>query len=79
MEGAQSASAAFDPHYLVIALGLDAIARDPFVYMSLETDDFARLGEMSRVAYSTVIIQESGSTTDELGANLTRFLDGLTG
>lgn len=79
MDRARSTIAAFDPDFLVIALGLDAFARDPFACMSLQTDDFARLGEMSRFEYPTVIVQEGGYPTDELGTNLTRFLDGLTG
>ncbi|QIE46260.1 histone deacetylase family protein [Pseudohalocynthiibacter aestuariivivens] len=79
MNSARSAIGTFKPDLMVIALGLDAFVGDPFACMALETDDFARLGEMSRYACPTVIIQEGGYPTDALGANLLRFLEGLVG
>ena len=79
MDGARRAISAFAPDLVVIALGLDAFVGDPFACMALETDDFARIGALSRFTCPTVVIQEGGYPTEALGRNLLRFLDGLAG
>lgn len=71
---------AFSPDALVIALGLDAFAGDPFGGLSVTTDGFARIAEaIARAQLPAVIVQEGGYLCDELGANLTAFLGGWQG
>lgn len=71
---------AFSPDALVIALGLDAFAGDPFGGLSVTTVGFARIAEaIARAQLPAVIVQEGGYLCDELGANLTAFLGGWQG
>lgn len=69
---------AFAPDALVVALGLDAFAGDPFGELLVTTDGFRRIGEViARLALPSVIVQEGGYLCDELGDNLTAFLTGF--
>lgn len=69
----------FRPTALVIALGLDAFAGDPFAGLSISTEGFRRIA--TRIAESlplpTVIVQEGGYLCDELSDNLAGFLLGM--
>jgi acetoin utilization deacetylase AcuC-like enzyme len=70
----------FAPEALVIALGLDAHESDPFRGMTITTDGFAAIGELlSRISLPTVIVQEGGYLSAELGDNLVSFLRGFRG
>lgn len=70
---------AFSPGALVIALGLDAFEGDPFGGLRISTGGFrviaARIAARLRVP--TLIVQEGGYLCDELGENLSQFLQGL--
>lgn len=68
---------AFSPDAIVIALGLDAFEKDPFGGLSVSTPGFALIGEaIAKLGRPAVIVQEGGYLCDELGDNLTSFLDG---
>ena len=70
--------AAFSPQAIVIALGLDAHESDPFRGMSITTKGFGKIGaELGAVGLPTVIVQEGGYLSDELGNNLRSFLGGF--
>jgi acetoin utilization deacetylase AcuC-like enzyme len=63
--------AAFGTTALVLALGLDAFAGDPFAGLSVTTPGFARIGAVvAGLDLPTVIVQEGGYMCPELGDNL---------
>ena len=67
----------FGTDVIVLALGLDAHENDPFKGFRITTGGFARIARaIARLGLATVIIQEGGYLSDDLGANLTSFLDG---
>jgi acetoin utilization deacetylase AcuC-like enzyme len=70
---------AFAPDALVMALGLDAFAGDPFAGLAVSTPGFARIGEaIAGLRLPTVFVQEGGYLCDALGDNLTSFLGGFS-
>lgn len=70
--------AMFDPDWLVIAAGLDAYHLDPIGQHTLRTDDFAALGaRLGRLGLPTVVVQEGGYYTPDLGVNARALLMGL--
>lgn len=71
--------AAFDPGALVVALGLDAHVGDPFQGMKITTEGFGRIAHrIAALKLPTVLVQEGGYLTDDLGDNLSSFLAGFT-
>jgi acetoin utilization deacetylase AcuC-like enzyme len=78
LAAARSRIEAFAPEALVVALGLDAFEGDPFGELSVSTPGFARIAEaIAKLRLPTVIVQEGGYLCDELGDNLTSFLNGF--
>ncbi len=72
--------AAFDPDVLVVALGLDAFAGDPFGGLAVTTDGFGRIGAaLGSLDLPTLLVQEGGYLCPELGTNLASFIDGFAG
>jgi acetoin utilization deacetylase AcuC-like enzyme len=71
--------AAFNPTALVVALGLDAFAGDPFGGLSISTAGFERIARRigGSLNLPTVIVQEGGYLCNELGDNLSAFLRGF--
>jgi acetoin utilization deacetylase AcuC-like enzyme len=68
----------FSPDILIVALGLDASASDPFACMRVSRDGFARMGEQSaKLRLPTLIVQEGGYVSSELGPNLQAYLEGF--
>lgn len=68
----------FAPGALVLALGLDAHASDPLKGMQLSTAAFERIGRrVAAMGLPTVVVQEGGYICDELGHNLTAFMEGF--
>ena len=68
----------FAPDLLVVALGLDASPADPFACMQVSRDGFARMGQAAGdLGLPTVIVQEGGYLSDELGPSLEAFLRGF--
>ena len=78
---AQNRISAFAPDALVIALGLDAYEGDPIAGLAISTDGFRTIGSSIATQFSlpTVIVQEGGYPCEELGQNLSAFLQGFMG
>jgi len=69
---------AFAPGALVVALGLDAHERDPYKALAVSTEGFARITtEIARMGLPTVLVQEGGYLSDDLGPNLASALRGF--
>ncbi len=69
----------FDPDWLVISAGLDAYHLDPIGRHDLKTDDFAAIGDrLGRLGLPTVVVQEGGYYTPDLGINARALLMGLS-
>ena len=80
LETACGAVAAFDPGFVVVALGLDAADSDPLGTLALTADGFRAVGaRLARLALPTVLVQEGGYLSDDLGRNLVAFLSGYEG
>jgi len=78
LDGALSRVAEFAPDALVVALGLDAHESDPFRGMTITTPGFGRIaGALAGLGLPTVIVQEGGYLSDDLGRNLASFLQGF--
>ena len=72
--------AAFKPDVLVVALGLDASEADPLAFCKITTEGFRRMGEViSKAGYPSLLVQEGGYISDQLGDNLAAFLGGFEG
>lgn len=69
---------AFAPGALVVALGLDAFQGDPLAGLAVTTSGFSQIAEtIAREGYPTLLVQEGGYLTPELGHNLESFLSGF--
>ena len=69
---------AFQPQFLIVALGLDPAKGDPTGTWSLKVKDFAANGRMIGASgLPMVIIQEGGYRTQTLGKNALAFFRGL--
>jgi acetoin utilization deacetylase AcuC-like enzyme len=80
LERAVERISAFAPGALVVALGLDAFKDDPLAGLALTTEDFARVGErIVALNLPTVLVQEGGYPSKELGENLVAVLQGFVG
>jgi acetoin utilization deacetylase AcuC-like enzyme len=63
---------------LVIALGLDAHENDPFKGLAITTAGFGRVGKaIADVGLPTLLVQEGGYLSDQLGDNLCSFISGF--
>lgn len=70
---------AFNPSFLIVALGLDTAKGDPTGTWSLLTKDFRLNGEaIGSLGLPTVVVQEGGYRTRTLGKNALSFFNGLT-
>ncbi len=75
---ALAAIAAFGPRHLVVCLGLDTALRDPTGTFSLRAADFERNGELiGALGLPTLVVQEGGYDTRQLGDHARRFVTGL--
>lgn len=78
METASDAIRAFGAEVLVVALGFDAHRDDPIGVLSLESSDFAALGEaVRRLALPTLVVQEGGYAIEAIGDCLDAFIRGV--
>ena len=69
---------AFAPQALVIALGLDAHEKDPFQGLAVSTAGFGKIAaQISQLGVPTLMVQEGGYLSDDLGDNLSSFLEGF--
>lgn len=70
----------FEPDYLVISAGFDTYIKDPIGRFALETEDYTPMAkEFANLNLPTVICQEGGYFTRDLGANVVSFLSGFKG
>lgn len=70
---------AFAPGALVLALGLDASADDPFGGLTVTPDGFARFGrQIGSLDLPVALVQEGGYVSPTLEENLYRFLDSFS-
>ena len=69
----------FSADALVVALGLDAYEKDPLQGLSITSEGFKKIGRViGDTMLPTVIVQEGGYLSPELGENLCSFLEGFT-
>ncbi|MBH46609.1 MAG: acetylpolyamine amidohydrolase [Halobacteriovorax sp.] len=69
----------FDPVYCVIALGLDTAKGDPTGSWRLIAKDFEQNGfHIGSLKKPTLVVQEGGYKTQQLGINARHFFQGLT-
>lgn len=69
--------ALFGADVIVVALGLDAHENDPLKGLALTTPDFTRMAKaITATGLPLVLVQEGGYLSDDLGHNLTAFLEG---
>jgi len=62
----------------VVALGLDAHEKDPYKGMKITTPGFeVLLAEIARLGLPTVLVQEGGYLSDDLGPNIASALRGF--
>jgi acetoin utilization deacetylase AcuC-like enzyme len=70
--------AAFGADFVVVSLGLDTYFDDPICDLAVTADGFDASGRMVRdLALPTVVLQEGGYATEELGENTRRWLEGV--
>ncbi len=70
---------AFGPDLVVVSLGLDTYFADPISDLALTADGFEHCGAIVRqLGLPTVVLQEGGYATEELGENARRWLLGVS-
>ena len=68
----------FAPTALVVALGLDASENDPLQGLKVSGPGFHAMAQrIARLGLPTVLVQEGGYLSDDLGRNLVQFLAGF--
>jgi acetoin utilization deacetylase AcuC-like enzyme len=68
----------FEPDAVLVSLGLDAAADDPFAGMSVTSEGFRRAGAaIADLGTALVLVQEGGYVSPSLGGNLVAFLDAV--
>ena len=68
----------FAPTALVVALGLDASESDPLQGLKVSGAGFHAMAQkIARLGLPTVLVQEGGYLSDDLGRNLVQFLGGF--
>ena len=71
--------AAFGAELVVVSLGLDTYYDDPISDLAVTPDGFEESGALVRqLGLPTVVLQEGGYATDELGENARRWLMGVS-
>jgi len=69
----------FAPGALVVALGLDAHESDPFQGLAITTAGFGKVARrIAALKLPTLLVQEGGYLSDDLGDSLQSFLEGFT-
>jgi acetoin utilization deacetylase AcuC-like enzyme len=68
----------FGPDYLVLAAGFDTYEKDPIGDFRFQTRDYLDLGaRINALGLPTLIVQEGGYFTADLGANVVSLLHGF--
>ncbi len=69
---------AFEPAALIVSAGFDTYRLDPIGKFEIDTPEYERLGQLiSKLNLPTVVLQEGGYHTKDLGANVKSFLTGF--
>ncbi|MEJ7800605.1 MAG: histone deacetylase family protein, partial [Ilumatobacter sp.] len=70
--------ATFGPDMVVVSLGLDTYYDDPMSDLAVTPDGFEQSGAMvGELGLPTVVLQEGGYATEDLGENARRWLRGI--
>lgn len=78
LEEALPAVERFGPDWLVVAAGFDTYHLDPIGAFTFRTGDYAVLGErIGRLGLPTLVVQEGGYHSADLGANAVSLLSGM--
>ncbi len=78
LERALEAVAAHDASALVVAAGFDGLERDPLSTARLEAGSYEAIGRsIASLGLPTLVVQEGGYVTDEIGGALAALLRGL--
>lgn len=65
----------FDPQFLILSAGFDTYYQDPIGNFDIHTDDFYEIGlEFNKLNLPTIIVQEGGYFTKDLGKNTVSLL-----
>lgn len=68
----------YRPQYLIVPLGLDTFEKDPIGFFKLTTEYYNKVAKQIRkLNIPTVIVQEGGYNSKELGFNVLSFLTGF--
>ena len=79
LERALARVEAYAPGALVVALGLDAHVADPFQGLAVTTEGYGRIAaRIAALGLPTLLVQEGGYLSPELGDNLESFLRAFT-
>ena len=69
----------FDPHFLIVALGLDVAKGDPTGTWNLVAKDFEQNGLLiGQTGYPILVVQEGGYRVRSMGVNARHFFQGLS-
>jgi acetoin utilization deacetylase AcuC-like enzyme len=71
---------AFGPRWLIVSAGFDTYVDDPVGTFQVTTGGFCETGRrLGELAIPTLVVQEGGYCTADLGRNVVAFLKGLAG
>jgi acetoin utilization deacetylase AcuC-like enzyme len=77
---ALAALRAYAPDVLIVSLGVDTYAGDPISHFGLQWPDFHVLGQrLADFGRPTLLVQEGGYATADIGLNVRAVLDGFDG
>ncbi len=69
---------AFNPAFVIIALGLDTYEKDPICDFCLKTEDYQAIGQLFKtLPYPILVTQEGGYYLPALAENVRSFFQGL--
>ncbi len=70
----------YKPEFLIISLGLDTYKNDPICKFNLDLDSYKTVGDMiSRLNLPTIVLQEGGYYSEDLGYLALNFFKGISG
>jgi acetoin utilization deacetylase AcuC-like enzyme len=70
----------FGPHWLIVSAGFDTYIHDPVGTFQVTTGGFHKIGRrLGELGVPTLVVQEGGYCTADLGCSVAAFLSGLAG
>jgi acetoin utilization deacetylase AcuC-like enzyme len=80
LDTALAALCAYGPELLIVSLGVDTYAGDPISHFGLLRPHFHELGQrLAAFGRPTLLVQEGGYATADIGLNVRAVLDGFDG